>query len=147
MKFRSSCTCTPPKLEGLMQAFIPPILQGVPFTSQPLRTLLVANADDLTHLIGSLMAASIATRFEVVHASNGWEALREAPNGVFDALVLDHSLSDTDTETLLGRLRAIGVSAPSLLLTSTGGDQVVAGGDACLPKTEGLDGNALARAI
>jgi hypothetical protein len=44
-------------------------------------------------------------------------------------LVLDDSLSDTDGETLLGRLKAIGVGAPALLLTPTGEAQVAAGAD------------------
>jgi DNA-binding response OmpR family regulator len=119
----------------------------VSFTSRPLRILLVGNDDDQAQLIRSVLDASTTPRFEVVRASNGWEAQRQAADGAYEALVLDYSLSDTDGETLLGRLKAIGVGVPALLLTSTGWDQVAAGADDYLPKTEALSGNTLVRAI
>jgi two-component system OmpR family response regulator len=112
----------------------------VPLTSQPLRILLVAREDDQGQLIRSALAASTTPRFLVEHAANGWEAQRQAAGGTYAALVLDYSLTDIDGETLLARLKAIGVGAPALLLTSTGWDEVVAGGDEYLPRTEGLTG-------
>ncbi len=119
----------------------------MPFTSSPLRILLVAKDDDQTHLMRAVIAASKTPRFEVVYASNGWEAQRRAASGVYDAVVLDCGLSDADSETLLRRLKAMGPGAPALLLTSPGWDEAVAGADEYLPKTEGLNGNALVRAI
>src|SRR5712692_6056268 len=110
----------------------------VDFASQPLRILLIANDDDQALLIRGVLAGSTNPRFQVEHASNGWVAQRRVTNGAYEALVLDDSLSDTDSETLLRRLRAIGVGAPALLLTSTGWDPVAAGGDDHLPKAEGL---------
>src|SRR5712692_9229036 len=119
----------------------------VAFASQPLRILLIANDDDQALLIRGVLARSTTPRFQVEHASNGWAAQRRAASGAYASLVLDASLSDTDGETLLRRLRAIGMDAPALLLTSNTWDPVAAGGDDYLPKVEGLNGNALVRAI
>jgi DNA-binding response OmpR family regulator len=119
----------------------------VAITSQLLRILLVANDDDLAQLIRSVLAASKAPHFQVEYASNGWEAQRSAANGAYQALVVDDILSDTDGETVLKRLRAIGERAPALLLTSPNWDHLAVGGDDYLPKTEALSGNTLVRAM
>jgi DNA-binding response OmpR family regulator len=119
----------------------------VDLTSQPPRILLVANDDDQAQSIRSVLAASTTPRFLVDHASNAWEAQRQAVGAAYEALVLDDSLSGTDGETLLGRLKALGVGAPALLLTSAGWNQVAARGDDSLSRTEALHGNTLVRAI
>ena len=120
---------------------------GVPIPSQPLRILLVANDDDQAQLIRGILAASTTARFQVEYASNAWEAQRCAASDSFEAIVVDCSLSDTDSETLLGRLQAMGVAAPALLLTSTDWEQVTAGGHDYLPRVEVLSGNSVVRAI
>jgi CheY-like chemotaxis protein len=120
----------------------PPIL-WVPFTLQPLRTLLVAHDDVHSQAIRRVLAESATARFEVEHASSGWEAQRLVAAGTYAALVLDDSLSDVDGETLLGRLRALGVVAPALFVTSTDNDQLPAAADDYLPKADVLTGNSL----
>jgi DNA-binding response OmpR family regulator len=82
----------------------------------------------------------------IERAPNGWEAQRQAAIGDYAALIVDAYLSDTDGETLVGRLKAFGWSAPTLVLTSSDAD-AVGGGDDSLPKTEALSGSTLARAI
>jgi DNA-binding response OmpR family regulator len=121
----------------------------VPFASQPLRILLVANDDDQAQLILGLLGESASPRFEVQHALSGWEAQRQAVAAdAFQALVVEQSLNDTDGEILLGRLRVMGVAAPALLLTGGGGwEPLGAIADDYLPRTEGLNGNALVRSI
>jgi DNA-binding response OmpR family regulator len=111
------------------------------------RILLVANDDDQSQLIRGTLAASTTPRFQVEYASSAWEAQRCAASDAFEAMVVDSSLSDTDSGTLLGRLKAIGVGAPALLLTPTDWDPVAAGSEDYLPKTEGLSGNSLVRAV
>jgi len=116
-----------------------------------LRVLLVGT-DDESPRLRDVLDASVAPVFQVHHAPNGWEAQRQAVVGTFDALVLDAALSDTDGETLLGRLRAIGVGAPALVLTAVSSDKRLApesrsAGDGSLPKAEARAGLALARAI
>ena len=130
-----------------MQVVLPPILPEVAFTSQTLRILLVAKDDDRAQLIRRAPAVSTTPRSLVDNASDGWDAQRQAAAGAYEALVLDDSLSDTDCETLLGRLKDIGMGAPSLVLTSAGSDKVAAGNDDYLPRADGLNGNMLVRAI
>jgi DNA-binding response OmpR family regulator len=101
-----------------------------------MRILLVANDDDLVQLIRTALATSTTFPFQLDHASSGWEAQRQAAGGAYAALVVDNNLGDTDGAALVGRLKAIGVDAPALLLQSTHRDQV-----------EGLNANSLIRAI
>jgi DNA-binding response OmpR family regulator len=110
-----------------------------------LRILLVAKDDDQTRVIEHILTASTTPRFEIERAPNGWEAQRQVAVGVYAALVVDDHLSDTDGETLVGRLQAFGLSAPTLLLTSFGATAAV--GDDTLPKSEALSGSSLIRAI
>jgi DNA-binding response OmpR family regulator len=69
-------------------------------------------------VIRRALAVSTTPRSLVDDASDGWDAQRQAAAGAYEALVLDDSLSDTDCETLLGRMKAIGMGAPALVLTS-----------------------------
>ena len=115
--------------------------------AQPLRILLAATADDQTQSIRRALTTSTTPRFQVEHASNGWSAQRQAAEGTYEALILDHSLGDTDGLTLLARLRTMGMSAPALLLTPTGWGHDTAACDDYLPKTEALSGSTLVRAI
>jgi DNA-binding response OmpR family regulator len=116
-------------------------------SSESLRILLVADADSQAHQLSGVMAASTTPRFEVFNASNGWEAQRQSTVGEYEALVIDCALSDTDCETLLERLKSLGVRAPALVLTAPGWDQRSAHGDEQLPMLEGLTGNSLVRTI
>jgi DNA-binding response OmpR family regulator len=97
-----------------------------PFTSQPVRVLLVATDDDRVQLIRTALAASTPFRFQVDHVASGWEAQRHAAAGGYGALVVDNLLGDTDGETLVNRLSAIGVDAPALVLPATGWDHLTA---------------------
>jgi DNA-binding response OmpR family regulator len=112
-----------------------------------LRILLAAHDDVRAQGIRGVLAASTAAHFEVEHAPTGWEAQRQAGDQTYAALIVDDTLSDTDARTLLGRLRAIGVGAPALVLSPPGSDFVAAGGDDLLPWTEVPMGNTLVRAI
>ena len=117
-------------------------------TSEPLRVLLVADDDAQAEMIHRAIAGSRIHRFEVGHAPNEREALRQAVIGVYDALVVvDSGLTETDGETLLERLKAIGVRAPALVLTATAGEQTISGAEDSLPGAEALKGNSLVRAI
>jgi DNA-binding response OmpR family regulator len=111
------------------------------------RILLVAKDDSDAHSIRGVLAASTMPPFHVDHASNGWAAQSQAADGGYEALIVDDILSDTDGETLLGRLKAIGVSAPALVLTSSPDQEATGGGDDYLPKTEALHGRTLVRVI
>ena len=111
-----------------------------------MRILLVATNESDAQSMRGVLAASTITPFQVDHAANGWAAQSRAADGGYEALIVDDILSDTDGETLLGRLRAIGVGAPALVLTSSPHHEGTSGDD-YLPKTEALHGRTLARAI
>src|SRR5438067_6144724 len=101
----------------------------LPLASVAMRVLLVTNDADQAESMRGLMAASSAPRFQVEHASSGWQAQGQATNGAYQALVVDDNLGDTDGETLLARLRALGVRAPALFVTSAERLSVSGGGD------------------
>jgi DNA-binding response OmpR family regulator len=110
--------------------------------------LLVAKDDDEARVIRGALEACTNPRFVVVHAPNGWEAQRQAADGEYAALLVDDTLTDTDGETLVGRLKAMGQRSPALVLSSAGWVPPAAPvGEDYLPKAEALSGNALARAI
>ncbi len=112
-----------------------------------MRVLLVATNDSDAQSIRGVLAASTIPPFQVDYAANGWAAQSRAADGGYEALIVDDILSDTDGETLLGRLKAIGVGAPALVLTSSPDREATGGGDDYLPRTEALHGRTLARAI
>jgi DNA-binding response OmpR family regulator len=107
------------------------------------RILLVANDDTDAQSILGMLATATTPSFQVDNASNGTAAQRLAAAGSYDALIVDDALSDTDAETLLERLKALGVSAPALVLTSGPGQLA----DDSLPRSEARAGSTLARAV
>jgi DNA-binding response OmpR family regulator len=113
-----------------------------------MRILLVGKDDHEARLIHGILTASTAPVFEVERAVNAWDAQRQSTAGQYDALVLDDSLGDADGETLLGRLRASGVDAPALLLTSAAwGDMPQAQAESYLPRSECANGYVVVRAV
>ncbi len=60
--------------------------------------------------------------YEVHEAASGREALELVRAHVFDAIILDVGLPDTDGRDLCRLLRKQGVKAPILMLTAHGGD-------------------------
>ena len=135
------------RTEALMLVARSPILPVVAFASQTLRILLIANGADRVELLKGALALATTPRFRVETAADGWDAQRQAVAGTYAALVLGDRLGDTDCETLLGRLRAIGVSAPARVLTSADFDNVASAADDYLPEADGLSGTTLVRAI
>ena len=111
------------------------------------RILVVVNEDRSGNAIRGILEASTRPPFQVSSAANGWGAQRQATNGEYAALIVDDTLTDTDGETLLGRLKAVGVRAPALVLTSLHNEQVTGAGDDYLPRTEALQGITLVRVI
>jgi signal transduction histidine kinase len=117
------------------------------FSSAAMRVLLVTNDDDQSELVRSLLAASTTPRVQVERTSSGWQAQQHVRVGAHQALVVDDQLSDSDGETLVARLRAMGVRTPALFLTSAEHLMVAHGVDDYLPKAEMLQGNSLVRAL
>jgi len=113
--------------------------------------LFASTSDDQTQVVRQLVSASESHAFHIVHAGSGREVQQLCATGGCAALILDCTLADTDNETLLGRLRATGVVAPALLLTSgcdqSSGTGCDTSGDERLPRLEAFAGNTLVRAL
>jgi DNA-binding response OmpR family regulator len=117
-----------------------------------IRLLLVGKTDAQADLLLHALTRSSSPAFDVERASNAWDAQARTAGSAYDALVIDDRLSDTDGETLIGRLRASGVHAPALLLTTADADQTRTAtadglGDGYLPRSEGALGRSLVRAV
>lgn len=63
--------------------------------------------------------------FEPVHARTGAEGLEAAGAGPFTAFLVDYRLPDMSGIEVCRRLRAMGVAAPVVLLSSVQSDEVV----------------------
>ena len=90
----------------------------------PLRLLVVEDDPDDARMMFRVLRAS--GRFEPVHARNGSEGLEAAMAGPFAACLVDYRLPDMSGIEMCRRLRALGVQAPVLLLSSVQSDEVVA---------------------
>lgn len=99
--------------------------------------LLTAAADTRTRT--ALCHLFEAHNYLTDTVASGDEALAYAETGEYDGLILDSTLPGCDSLGVLTRLRANGVSTPTLFLTAAGDvqarvDGLEAGADDCLPK-------------
>jgi two-component system OmpR family response regulator len=80
--------------------------------------LLVVEDDRETALY--LVKGLSESGYTVDRAGDGREGLFLATSGSYDAIVLDRMLPSMDGLTLLGALRAAGISTPALILSALG---------------------------
>ncbi|PIE10739.1 MAG: DNA-binding response regulator [Rhodobacterales bacterium] len=83
--------------------------------SQLKKILLVDDDDDLREALGEQLV--MTEDFDVFEASNGAEAITRSKEGLFDLVILDVGLPDTDGRELCKVLRKQGVKCPILMLT------------------------------
>ena len=96
-------------------------------------------AEDDTRLLKSLVHIFELNHYAVDGVDNGTDAFDFASSGEYDGLVLDIMMPGMDGVSLLGKLRAKGITTPALFLTArTEIDQRIegldAGADDYLPK-------------
>ena len=96
-------------------------------------------AEDDTRLLKSLVHIFEMNHYAVDGVDNGVDAFDYASSGEYDGLVLDIMMPGMDGVTLLGKLRASGITTPALFLTArTEIEQKIegldAGADDYLPK-------------
>jgi DNA-binding response OmpR family regulator len=84
------------------------------------KILLVDDDDDLREALSEQLV--MTEDFDVFEARTGVEALEKARAGVFDLVILDVGLPDTDGRELCKRLRKAGVKCPVLMLTGHDSD-------------------------
>lgn len=79
------------------------------------RILLVDDDDDLREALSEQLV--MTEDFDVFEAGNGSEAMVRAKEGLFDLVILDVGLPDTDGRELCRLMRKQGVKSPILMLT------------------------------
>ncbi|RMH49046.1 MAG: DNA-binding response regulator [Alphaproteobacteria bacterium] len=79
------------------------------------KILLVDDDDDLREALSEQLV--MTEDFDVFEAENGAEAIEKAKSAIFDLVILDVGLPDTDGRELCRLLRKQGVKSPILMLT------------------------------
>ena len=77
--------------------------------------LLIDDDEDLREALCEQFA--MTEEFNVVEAGTGAEALKQVKNGLFDLLILDVGLPDTDGRELCRLMRKQGLKSPVIMLT------------------------------
>mgnify|MGYP006073120483 FL=1 len=84
------------------------------------KILLVDDDDDLREALSEQLI--MTEDFDVFEAANGAEALTRANEMIYDLLILDVGLPDTDGRELCRLLRKQGIKNPIMILTGHDGD-------------------------
>lgn len=84
------------------------------------KILLVDDDDDLREALSEQLV--MTEDFDVFEASNGSGAMARVKEGIFDLVILDVGLPDTDGRELCRLMRKQGVKAPIMMLTGHDGD-------------------------
>ena len=88
--------------------------------AQVKKILLVDDDDDLREALGEQLV--MTEDFDVFEASSGADAMSKIKDQIYDLIILDVGLPDTDGRELCRRMRKQGVKAPILMLTGHDGD-------------------------
>ena len=79
------------------------------------KILLVDDDDDLREALSEQLV--MTEDFDVFEADSGSEAMKRAKEGLYDLIILDVGLPDTDGRELCRLMRKQGVKSPILMLT------------------------------
>ena len=84
------------------------------------KILLVDDDDDLREALSEQMV--MTEDFDVFEAANGAEAMERAKEAIYDLVILDVGLPDTDGRELCRLMRKQGVKSPVVMLTGHDSD-------------------------
>ena len=84
------------------------------------KILLVDDDEDLREALSEQLV--MTEDFDVFEAGNGADAMARAKDGIYDLVILDVGLPDTDGRELCRLMRKQGVKAPVMMLTGHDGD-------------------------
>jgi len=84
------------------------------------KILLVDDDEDLREALSEQLV--MTEDFDVFEAGNGTEAMSRVKDGIYDLVILDVGLPDTDGRELCRLMRKQGVKAPIMMLTGHDGD-------------------------
>ena len=79
------------------------------------KILLVDDDDDLREALSEQLV--MTEDFDVFEAGSGAEAMQKVKEGLFELIILDVGLPDTDGRELCRLMRKQGVKSPVLMLT------------------------------
>ncbi len=79
------------------------------------KILLVDDDDDLREALSEQLV--MTEDFDVFEAANGAEGIEKIKQGLYDLIILDVGLPDTDGRELCRRMRKTGVKCPIMMLT------------------------------
>lgn len=119
--------------------------------AHPLGSLLLVDDDDVDRLMVKRALRELRPSMRVVEATTAPEAERMATAHEFDCVLLDFRLPGSDGLVLLHRLRALGVSAPVIMMTGQGDEelavQIMKAGAADYISKAAFTGERLVRSI
>ena len=101
-------------------AFIYDTTQGNETMAQLKKILLVDDDDDLREALSEQLI--MTEDFDVFEAANGHDAMDRAKEALYDLVILDVGLPDTDGRELCRLMRKQGVKSPILMLTGHDSD-------------------------
>ena len=84
------------------------------------KILLVDDDEDLREALSEQLV--MTEDFDVFEAANGSDAMSKAKDAIYDLVILDVGLPDTDGRELCRLMRKQGVKAPIMMLTGHDGD-------------------------
>ncbi len=84
------------------------------------KILLVDDDDDLREALSEQLI--MTEDFDVFEAANGGDAMVRAKEAIYDLVILDVGLPDTDGRELCRLMRKQGVKSPIMMLTGHDGD-------------------------
>lgn len=87
---------------------------------QAKRILLVDDDDDLREALGEQLI--MTDEFDVFEADDGASAITKSKEGLYDLMILDVGLPDTDGRELCRLLRKQGIKCPIVMLTAQDSD-------------------------
>ena len=93
------------------------------------KILLVDDDEDLREALSEQLV--MTEDFDVFEAANGADAMQKAKEAIYDLVVLDVGLPDTDGRELCRLMRKQGVKCPVLMLTGHDSDADTILGSRC----------------
>ncbi|MEQ6249757.1 response regulator transcription factor [Sulfitobacter sp. HNIBRBA3233] len=88
--------------------------------AQMKKILLVDDDDDLREALSEQLV--LTEDFDVFEAANGADAMKRTKEAIYDLVILDVGLPDTDGRELCRLMRKQGVKSPIMMLTGHNGD-------------------------
>ncbi len=95
-------------------------------SGEALTILYVEDDPEAFLIVKTILKRKIKEKIDIRWADSGKDALKKIAHGHVDLIFLDYLLPDMDGLTALDKIRSAGITAPAVLLTGHGGEDVAA---------------------